>query len=97
VPSLGMQGQNGIRGPRIIVEKRRRSAPVREEAGQRLAVPARSTRAPVEPPVAVLAAKRPQQHGAKYQVNHALTVGSVYIFTSTARARVFDARVPLSC
>jgi hypothetical protein len=61
-----------------------------EKLRRGLSASARSTCSPVESPVALLAAKRPQQHRAKYQINYSVAVRSVYIFTSASRAILLD-------
>lgn len=66
------------------------TAPRTRESRRQFGVSVRSTRSPVESSVALLAAKRLQQHRAKYQINYSVAVRAVYIFTPASRAMLLD-------
>jgi hypothetical protein len=86
MPSFDLHGQNGIRGPRLISNDVRRCITPRlcYDWGVllRLAGP------PVESPVAVFATKGPQQHRTEHQINHSVTVGTMYVLASATRAKL---------
>lgn len=55
------------------------------QAGRGSLASVSSARAPVISSVAFLATKRPQQHRAKYQVNHSVSVGFMHVLAAAAR------------